>query len=236
MNKTTARLQYIKTTKDSLSHLFPQASVAMVLFWTSKADFGSSLWIRKLPKCFNKTVSSTVGSLKIKKRVKIKENKRVCVNHSIWWEQFFAAWAWAARSQHLLRQDTTEIQTHDSLHLPCYPRQRHGRSPCLPVSQRTSVPVPSCPTAWSRPGDPKTCWPHCEAESKHTPVMPPARTDVGQPSGSSLLESKVPAWVIPRSCQEAFWKVAPKAPKEMSFKRRCASCGGLSVNTIPGHL
>lgn len=76
MNKTTARLQYIKTTKDSLSHLFPQASVAMVLFWTSKADFGSSLWIRKLPKCFNKTVSSTVGSLKIKKRVKIKEKKK----------------------------------------------------------------------------------------------------------------------------------------------------------------
>lgn len=47
----------------------------MVLFWTSKADFASSLWIRNLPKSypsFNKTISSTVESLQIKKKVKIK--------------------------------------------------------------------------------------------------------------------------------------------------------------------
>lgn len=31
-------------------------------------------------------------------------------------------------------------------------------------------------------------------------------------------------------------QVASKAPKEMSFKRRCACSGRSSVNTMPGHL
>lgn len=215
MNKTTARLYYIKT-KDSFSHQFPCASVAMVLFWTSKADFASSFWIRDLPKCFNKTGFSTVGSLQIEKKVKIKGEKRVCVNHSVWWEQFFTAWTGAAHSQNLPRLDTTEIQTHDSLHLPCYPRPEAWQ---IPLSLSPSVHI--CPSAQlchslERARWPQTCWPHCGGDNEHTAVMPPAHTEVAQPAGPSLLEAEVPAWIIPHSCWEAFWQFALKRQRSPS--------------------
>lgn len=145
MNKTAARLQYIRTTKLSLSmySLVPQNQwyyfeqekqiflQGSLVYWATQMLWQNCIWY--------------CGVLKIKKKVKIKKN-RAFINHPVCWKQFPTVWMWAAHIQHLPGHAWgSDMQLQSEQILPS------------PLQQHTTILQARLPIAWGRHSDRKTC-------------------------------------------------------------------------------